>query len=191
MPKYRKLPVVIEAYQTDVELDIYTLEGVMHASAGDWIITGVNGENYPCKPDIFSKTYEPADAAPDPATRLADAAERIADALEALAVAQESDDPDDYDYDSCNVSEIDTLRAQGWRVLGMSTEYGSISLRRPRQEGEPTRNWFRVGDFVFTPDDLRAVVVDLGMTTAKVYLLASGEIAEYDRLVLQHDPIPF
>ena len=57
--KFRKKPVVIEAYQTDKEIDIETLEGTMHASVGDWIITGVNGEKYPCKPDIFKKTYEP------------------------------------------------------------------------------------------------------------------------------------
>ena len=56
--KYRKKPIIIEAYQTDVELDIQTLEGVMHASIGDYIITGINGEKYPCKPDIFEKTYE-------------------------------------------------------------------------------------------------------------------------------------
>ncbi len=56
--KFRKKPVIIEAYQTPVELNIETLEGVMHASPGDYIITGVNGEQYPCKPDIFDKTYE-------------------------------------------------------------------------------------------------------------------------------------
>ena len=56
--KDRKKPVVIEAYQTDKELNIETLEGTMHASAGDYIITGVNGEQYPCKPDIFKKTYD-------------------------------------------------------------------------------------------------------------------------------------
>ena len=56
--KYRKKPVVIEAYQTDTEMDIATLEGTMHASPGDYIIRGVNGEFYPCKPDIFVKTYE-------------------------------------------------------------------------------------------------------------------------------------
>ena len=60
--KYRKKPVVIEAYQTDKELDIETLEGTMHASVGDYIITGIRGEQYPCKPDIFEQTYEPADA---------------------------------------------------------------------------------------------------------------------------------
>ena len=43
------------------ELHINTLEGVMHASKGDWIIKGVQGEFYPCKPDIFEKTYDPAE----------------------------------------------------------------------------------------------------------------------------------
>ena len=57
--RFKKKPVVIEAYQTGVEIDITTLEGVMHANVGDWIITGVKGEQYPCKPDIFEKTYEP------------------------------------------------------------------------------------------------------------------------------------
>jgi hypothetical protein len=39
-------------------LQIYTLEGTMTASEGDYIIKGVNGEFYPCKPDVFKKTYE-------------------------------------------------------------------------------------------------------------------------------------
>ncbi len=56
--KFRKKPVIVEAYQTDTELIIHTLEGDMKASPGDWIITGVAGEQYPCKPDIFEKTYE-------------------------------------------------------------------------------------------------------------------------------------
>jgi hypothetical protein len=43
---------------------IHTLEGVMSISAGDWIIKGVKGETYPCKPDIFALTYEPADPEP-------------------------------------------------------------------------------------------------------------------------------
>ena len=56
--QYRKKPVVVEAYKTDKEIVIHTLEGDMKASIGDYIITGVNGEQYPCKPDIFEKTYE-------------------------------------------------------------------------------------------------------------------------------------
>lgn len=87
--KYRKKPVVIEAAHltregahevatwcggrvveeakasdpTDVYLglDIPTLEGIMRASVGDYVIRGVQGEFYPCKPDIFAATYEPAE----------------------------------------------------------------------------------------------------------------------------------
>ena len=40
-------------------LKIFTLEGTMMANIGDWIIKGVSGEFYPCKPDIFEKTYDP------------------------------------------------------------------------------------------------------------------------------------
>lgn len=73
MTKYRKKPVVIDAVQyVDVGQQypgrcdcgerflphIHTLEGIMGVIGGDWIITGVNGEHYPCKPDIFDKTYE-------------------------------------------------------------------------------------------------------------------------------------
>ena len=74
--KYRKKPVEIDAIQwtgdnkleifdfcnmsyiTDQELRIQTLEGSMIASVGDYIIKGVMGEFYPCKPDIFELTYE-------------------------------------------------------------------------------------------------------------------------------------
>ena len=88
MAKFRKKPVVIEAVQYDgyeasiatfVDRDfespfhnpavvykqsggeclISTLEGAMVAKPGDWIIRGVKGELYPCKPDIFAATYEP------------------------------------------------------------------------------------------------------------------------------------
>ena len=78
--KYRKKPVVVEAFVTEEPMDIETLEGTMHASAGDYIITGVEGERYPCKPDIFARTYEPADtgyASPD-----VDALLKLADAME-------------------------------------------------------------------------------------------------------------
>ncbi|WP_207842594.1 hypothetical protein [Williamsia soli] len=86
--RFRKKPVEIEAWQftaasavgyiaewiernggratygeTDsgsVELQIHTLEGVMTASVGDWVIRGVQGEFYPCKPTIFAEAYDPA-----------------------------------------------------------------------------------------------------------------------------------
>ena len=77
--KYRKKPILVEAfqwrndeppewwkeksdhYQEDTLSDdvfIITLEGVMRAKPLDWIIKGVHGELYPCKPDIFAATYE-------------------------------------------------------------------------------------------------------------------------------------
>ena len=88
--KYRKKPVVVDAVQIttsflremrgplgshltmvsgDVEyykdhVEIQTLEGKMRGNLLDWIITGVNGEKYPCKPDIFEKTYEVATEQP-------------------------------------------------------------------------------------------------------------------------------
>ena len=77
MAFYRKKPVVIEARcytrnalsaeavacwsggtKTNEGLDIETLEGTMHADYGDWIICGVEGEFYPCKPGIFAACYE-------------------------------------------------------------------------------------------------------------------------------------
>jgi hypothetical protein len=77
--KYRKKPVVIEAmlfdgtngwdvrkwcgastYLLGDVFEISTLEGVMTGQIGDYIIKGVQGEFYPCKPDIFEQTYEPA-----------------------------------------------------------------------------------------------------------------------------------
>ena len=76
--KFRKKPVEIEAMQwtgNNIEeisvfcgensaildgrqLCIFTLEGTLRADAGDWIIRGVKGEVYPCKPDIFEQIYE-------------------------------------------------------------------------------------------------------------------------------------
>lgn len=56
---YRNKIAEILIYQPEVaSLYIYTLEGKMEAKSGDYIIKGVNGEFYPCKPDIFEKTYE-------------------------------------------------------------------------------------------------------------------------------------
>lgn len=79
MPKFRKKPVVIEAVHWDGAVDsaaeviefckgacifsaghmaIQTLEGLMTVSPHDYVIQGVKGEYYPCKPDIFTATYD-------------------------------------------------------------------------------------------------------------------------------------
>lgn len=55
----RKLPVTVEAAVTSRRVRIKTLEGIMRADAGDYIVRGVKGEYYPVKPDIFASTYEP------------------------------------------------------------------------------------------------------------------------------------
>lgn len=54
----RKKQIEVTAYQTNSVQYIDTLEGTMKANIGDWIVTGVNGEQYPVKPDVFQKTYE-------------------------------------------------------------------------------------------------------------------------------------
>ena len=83
--RFKKRPIWIDAYQHDPNnnawpvwmegaadtgrvvaadngrLLIHTLEGPLVAQPGDWIIKGVKGELYPCKPDIFEATYEPAE----------------------------------------------------------------------------------------------------------------------------------
>jgi len=58
MPKFRKRPVIIEAVKLIRAITIKTLEGEMVGNVGDWLITGVKGEQYPCKDDIFQATYE-------------------------------------------------------------------------------------------------------------------------------------
>jgi hypothetical protein len=93
---YRKKPVTIEAFQwtgpdcplpkwAEGKMELHstekihnseyllipTLEGKMQANRGDWIIKGVKGELYPCKPDIFEATYTPANE-PDPAISAAE-----------------------------------------------------------------------------------------------------------------------
>lgn len=52
-----KKPIPVEAYQTDKKVVIKTLEGNMTANAGDWILTGIDGEKWPVKDSIFKKTY--------------------------------------------------------------------------------------------------------------------------------------
>ena len=59
--KYRKIPVVIEAQLIYTRITVDTLEGQMVGNPGDWLITGVAGEKYPCRDDIFRATYEPVD----------------------------------------------------------------------------------------------------------------------------------
>jgi|TARA_Y100000310_G_scaffold202427_1_gene202614 hypothetical protein len=58
MPRYRKKPIVIYAEKITKPLYIRTLEGIMEGRVGDYLVTGVKGEKYPCRADIFEETYE-------------------------------------------------------------------------------------------------------------------------------------
>jgi hypothetical protein len=60
----QRIEGVVSDYYRSEHVAIDTLEGVMKALPGDWIIRGVQGEFYPCKPDIFDATYEPIDLSP-------------------------------------------------------------------------------------------------------------------------------
>lgn len=64
--RYRKKPVVIEAIRISRPMTVETLEGTMRGNPGDWLITGVAGEQYFCRDDIFRATYEPADEEAEP-----------------------------------------------------------------------------------------------------------------------------
>lgn len=55
--QYQKIPIVVEAEQLTKRTSILTLEGQMIGNPGDWLITGIEGEQYPCKDSIFRKTY--------------------------------------------------------------------------------------------------------------------------------------
>ena len=64
----KKLDTVYTELKEPLELKIPTLEGDMKASKGDYIIKGINGEFYPCKPDVFEKTYDIIENAERPQT---------------------------------------------------------------------------------------------------------------------------
>ena len=54
----RKKPVIVNAYQTSKKIKIKTIEGILTAQPGDYIVTGIDGEQWPVKKTIFEKTYE-------------------------------------------------------------------------------------------------------------------------------------
>jgi len=58
MKSYRKKPVVVQAEQIYGEFTVHTLEGDMKGKSGDYLIIGIEGEQYPCKKEIFEKIYE-------------------------------------------------------------------------------------------------------------------------------------
>lgn len=130
---YRKKPVVVEAVQWTGEnhaemcefidpevfeiiprvgLVIHTLEGDHHASPGDYIIKGVNGEFYPCKPDIFEKIYESATLTPPNEALTLDELLKM-DGEPVYVVFR----PD-----------ISGERSQSWALVNVDEKYGEVYL---------------------------------------------------------------
>lgn len=164
--RFRKKPVVIEAWQWDgvatapdrpewlsgrvkadhneQTLSIKTLEGVMVATVGDWIIKGVKGEVYPCKPDIFAATYEPAAPAP-PASG----------GLEAVREAMETRGP--YEARVCKDVPSDCC------------DYGVVSLTEGR---EVCRVW--------REQDARAIAAALAAPATPAGADYAGDITPHD-----------
>ena len=157
---YRKKPVVVEAVQWTGEnhaemcefidpeafeiiprigLVIHTLEGDHHASPGDYIIKGVNGEFYPCKPDIFAKTYESVTLTPP---------------NEPLSIEQLREMDGEPVWVKCLKPDKYTCPPVGWRILELSftgkfgvwngdcalieRDYGTdwLAYRRPPEGGD-------------------------------------------------------
>ncbi len=144
--QYTKKPVTISAVQltrdnvlevfawcgakewddNPAELKIKTLEGVMTASEGDFIIRGVKGEFYPCKPDIFAATYE--DAAPPAAPDAAPPVDTLATTAPVWVTPDE-------------MAALQELSKHGWRLLNdvTLTAFNSFVLTRCRVAPEVDR----------------------------------------------------
>lgn len=173
--KFRKKPVVIEAVQwfpgvviegvemrpcflprTDPDYPcpqgehpyVRTLEGDMSVSAGDWIITGVKGERYPCKPDIFAATYDPVDRAPrhhdgDPANqrddsdRYCDECGGTGEATNA-ALSQTAGVPDGWKLVPVEPTEVmceAAMSSLGWTRSEAAAKTAPITPASPMMEG--------------------------------------------------------
>ena len=156
MQKFVKKPVVIEAYQFDGNirsidnfpisevgkfkvssengqycLTIPTLEGDMKALPGDWIIKGVNGEYYPCKPDVFEKSYNVVE---DNNGILSEGEKRVRTTFNVLSLetvdiakqlmaeainllSRDQNDVASYYYDNCNTTQYRELSADYQREV--------------------------------------------------------------------------
>ena len=133
--KFRKKPVVIEAIQwngknkeeilrfaspsasyNDIDgMKIFTLEGTHTAKINDFIIRGVNGEFYPCKPDIFEKTYENGDIKIDKIIQI-----MATDTIEDTRTLALSESGKTYEIEYKQIKISDTKlgwKIKGWKLL--------------------------------------------------------------------------
>ena len=126
---------------TGAYLQIHTLEGTMIAIVGDWVIRGVKGEYYPCKPDIFEMTYGPAEDAPPTAAPLLAVLRATEEAM-----AECDDVGDDGNCDDCCHDERSAGRRcwfkairRAWlgKVLAPGHGFNSKRSQRAENGGRP------------------------------------------------------
>jgi len=146
--KYRKRPIVVEAYQTDKEMIINTLEGDMKAEVGDWIVIGVKGEEYPVKPDIFDTCYE----AEETTMGLAMKKLKVGDVVIMLS-NRETDivehDNDFFDPTNGWQFRLKSGRVKGERELMLLTEYDEKKTLQPSSPYPKAK--FQEGEMVELP----------------------------------------
>lgn len=205
MPKYRKLPVVIEAIlynwddnkkfadeaqdevcdfmkaniviDSDDDIEMEAPNGcTMYATKGDYIIKGINGEFYPCKPDIFAKTYEQADevtctAPADPDRELTDdevatlaSGGSLCDCCEFVQIGGDCpiEEGDEFDFGSAVhlLKMGKKVARKGWNGAGMYVYYVPAASYPAQRNSKSTM----AGEF---PDDMVPYREYLALKTAQ------------------------
>lgn len=139
--RWRKRPVTITAQRMREAFAVETMEGSLRGKAGDWLITGVKGEQYPCDDEVFRATYEPAtdraekvDAEKDALISLAS---RVAERMIRAETAEQQRDEARAALESCceavEIEVDDSEEGQGWVVI--CDECGDDApIDRPRSE---------------------------------------------------------
>jgi hypothetical protein len=146
--KFKALPRTIEAYQTERDMIIHTLEGDMKATAGDWVVTGIKGEHYAVKPDIFKACYE--EIVPDPAKPT----KKLKEGDPVIMLSNRESDVVEKDmntFDPANgwMFRLKSGRVKGERELMTLAEYDE---KRTIQPGSPyPKSMFEEGQVVMLP----------------------------------------
>ncbi len=188
--KFRKKPVVIEAVQYtgtdesyaavcafapgvhfepcgDRKFHVPTLEGPHIASPGDWIIRGVKGELYPCKPDIFSATYDAAGAiSPAPVI----SARGVIDRLLREADVTPGQNP----AISCGVVLRNGIQFEG-ALSWESHDVLRMMFPAPSEQQQQLRTGgLQMAEVFFSCEDVMAVAVRREVTVTKPSIIARG-----------------
>lgn len=195
--RYRKRPVVIEAVQylgpdagdivgvsvaSDGTRYIETLEGRMTVSPGDWVITGLKGERYPCKPDVFAASYESAE------TRAADTRDLVRE-VERLRLEIER-------KDAAFAAHVQSANEMKEHAVRVSDENAALRLEAERLRAEsenPTGRdsgfWGRTAARLVEKNKALQAKVDESEKKATRYLrMFEGRCLDCNNLLPSHAP---